>query len=401
MRDLAHRYIEVCALDVNRERRDLWRRHNALQPTRPLIYVRAYAWQELPECRREVVDPFLARYEEWFRSMLYRATLDDDTVFEPWVVMSAVTIMPEGGPWGLAHRWVSSDTQRGAKRWEPPIQNESDAARLAAPRHCIDEQATSERHARLTDAIGDIIPVTVDRSPAYRSWNGDISTQLAFLRGIEQMMLDMVDRPDWLHGILSFMRDGILQTHEEAEVAGDWTLCAHENQALPYAQELPDPSPDGSPVTRDKLWYFCASQETTGVGPAMFEEFMLRYQIPVMAPFGLSAYGCCEDLTRKIDVLRRIPNLRRIAVAPVANVPECAEQIGTDYVISYRPNPSEMVSNGFDQDHVRRVLTRDLSACRGCHVDITLKDIETVEGDPERVPRWVKIVREVIDAVWE
>ena len=55
-----------------------------------------------------------------------------------------------------------------------------------------------------------------------------------------------------------------------------------------------------------------------------------------------------EDLTNKIDMLRTIPNLRRIAVSPFANVRRCAEQIGTDYVMSYRPSPADMVSYGFN-----------------------------------------------------
>jgi hypothetical protein len=85
----------------------------------------------------------------------------------------------------------------------------------------------------------------------------------------------------------------------------------------------------------------------------------------------------------KIDILRQIPNLRRIAVAPAANAARCAEQIGPDYVLSYRPSPTEMV-----------VIRKDLAACRGCHVDITLKDVETVQGDPDRVREWVRVVRE-------
>jgi len=126
---------------------------------------------------------------------------------------------------------------------------------------------------------------------------------------------------------------------------------------------------------------------------------MLQYQIPIMREFGLVAYGCCEDLTHKIDVLRQIPNLRRIAISPMADVARCAEQIGTDYVFSYRPSPADMVAYGFDPQRIREILTEDLLACSACHVDITLKDVETVERDPERIRRWVGLTREVIEQV--
>ena len=127
---------------------------------------------------------------------------------------------------------------------------------------------------------------------------------------------------------------------------------------------------------------------------------MFQYQRPIMEHFGLVHYGCCEDLTRKIDMLRRVPNLRRIAVSPFADAARCAEQIGSDYVLSYRPSPADMVSYGFDPERIRSILGRDLTACRGCHVDVTLKDVETVQGDSGRVRNWVGLTREVIDRVW-
>jgi len=166
---------------------------------------------------------------------------------------------------------------------------------------------------------------------------------------------------------------------------------------MPYAQELPDPSPSHQAVTRDQLWQFFAAQELTLVSPAMHDEFMLQYQLPIMERFGLISYGCCEDLTKKIDIVRQIPNLRRIAVAPVADVRRCAEQIGQDYVLSYRPNPSQMVCCGFDPQLIRKVIGEDLQAADGCHLDITLKDIQTVEYQPQRLRDWVKIVRSVAD----
>jgi len=397
LRDLAAKYMEICNTDAQDRRRKLWRRHNSLEPTRPLIYTRAFAWSEMPESRCSCKDPFFQAHENFFRHALFWDTLGDDSIFEPWVTVRAACVTPPEGVWGLPVRWIQSDDPRGARRMDPPIRDPEDARRMIEPHHVIDEEETQRNVCKLHDAIGDIITINVDRAPAYRAWNGDISTLLVQLRGLDTVMMDMVERPDWLHGLLAFMRDGILRTHEEAEKAGDWTLSAHENQAMPYAEELEDPVPNGPGVARDNLWHFCASQELTLVGPSMFDEFMLQYQIPIMEKFGLVAYGCCEDLTLKIDVLRKVPNLRRIAVAPAADVSKCAEQIGRDYVLSYRPSPSDMVGWGFDPDRVRRILRKDLQACRDCHVDITLKDVETVQGDPTRVRRWVEITRRVLE----
>ena len=399
LRDLAKHYLDVCHQDGMDERRALWRKQNSLHGDRPLIYARAFAWHEMPECQHLCEDPLYRDQENWFRHSLFWDTLQDDSIFEPWVSVDAAWVTPPEGVWGLPCNWVGDGIAGHSRTMDAPIKELADAARLVEPHHVIDEEETSRRADKLHDAIGDIIMLNVERATIYRDGYGDISYQLVRLRGIEQVMVDMMENPDWLHRLLTFMRDGILQAQAEAEQAGDWTLSAHENQAMSYAEELDDPAPNGPPVTRDKLWYFCASQETTLVGPGLFDEFMLQYQIPIMANFGLVGYGCCEDLTLKIDLLRQIPNLRRIAVSPMADVARCAEQIGTDYVISYRPSPSDMVGYDFAPGRIRRILRRDLTACRGCHVDITLKDVETVQNDPERVRRWVQIAREVIEGL--
>ncbi len=399
LQDLARRYLAICHEDVQRERRDLWRRHNSLRRTRPLIYVRAFAWDEMPERACLCEDPFYRQYEDFFRNRLFWHALNDDSIFEPWVTVDAVYSVSWDNLWGLPIRWIAGNDPRGSRRMDPPIVSPDDAKRLVAPHHVIDEEATARNASKLHDAIGSILPIDIDRAPICRAWSADISTHLARLRGIEQLMIDMLERPEWLHEVLAFMRDAILNVHEEADRAGDWRLSAHENQAMPYAEELGDPVANGTSVSRKDLWWFCASQETTLVGPELFDEFMLQYQRPIVERFGLLAYGCCEDLTLKIPLLKRIPNLRRIAVSPMADVARCAEQIGGEYILSYRPSPSDMVGYGFDEERIRRIMRRDLDACRacGCHVDITLKDVETVQGDPMRVRRWVEIARDLAD----
>lgn len=396
LRELGKQYMDVCANPVQAERRALWRKHNSLIKTRPLIYVRAFAWKEMPESQCVCEEPFLRSYEDFFRRHLFWDTLGDDSIFEPWVTVHATPMCSGWGLWGERN---FSTEPRGSFKVDYPIKELSDIEKLSLPWHEIDEAKTADEFQRLSDAIGDIVMVNIDRGPSYRMWTGDLSTDLGHLRGIEHMMMDMLDNPDWLHRLVGFMSEGVLKIHDEAEVAGDWGLCAHQNQAMPYAEELEDPAPNVNGVKRSQLWGYMAAQELTAVSPAMHDEFILQYQLPILQRFGLVAYGCCEDLTAKIDMLRQIPNLRRIAVSPFSDVAKCAEQIKQDYVLSYRPSPADMVSYGFDEDRVRSILRRDLEACRDSHVDITLKDVETVEGDPERVKNWVAVARSVIDEV--
>jgi hypothetical protein len=98
-------------------------------------------------------------------------------------------------------------------------------------------------------------------------------------------------------------------------------------------------------------------------------------------------------------VLRKIKNLRRIAVTPWADTRLCAEQIGKDYALSWRPNPSGAVSRGVDEDFVRGELRGvfDIFDANGCVFDIMLKDVETVSGDAGAIIKWCEIVRDEIN----
>ena len=398
LRELAERYRAVTADAIMTPRRDIWRRVNSLQPAPPAIYMRGgRVWREVMAGRELCCeDPGLRGVEYNLRLDIFRAQLGDDTIVEPWLTLRPVF---RHTGWGLDCKRVESPNGTG---WVTthPLTDLDDLGGLVQPVHAIDEAATAERVERLQAIIGDLVDIELDRAPWYRDFNADLTTILGHLRGIEQFMYDMYENPDGLHRLMAFLRDGVLAVHDAAEAAGDWGLASHTNQGMPYGGGLADPQPHQAPRQRRELWTFFAAQEFALVSPAMHDEFLLQYQLPIMRHFGLSAYGCCEDLTRKIDMLRQIPNLRRIAVAPAADVAACSEQIGTDYVMSVRPNPAEMVCCGFDEDRIRRIIREDLAICRGRHIDISLKDVDTCEGQVDRLGRWVQIVREEIDRNW-
>jgi hypothetical protein len=403
IRDVARRYAELVARDSNAERRSLWRRHNSLERVeRVPIHIRAFAWSEMPEATLQCTDAALRSAERHMRMALKRASFKDDTMFESWVPVRAAQVLPGEGSWGPGIRWTENRAEGGAGVHDAPLKSLEDIEKVIPAPHRIDEQRTSRRLNRVREAIGDIVTVVADRAPIYCCPAADISNDVAMLRGLEQILWDMYDHPEWLHRLLGIMRDGILENQRGAEAAGDWRLLNHDDQAVSYARELPDPSADESPVKRRQLWGRFAAQEFTSVGPAQWDEFMLRYQEPIMANFGLVTYGCCEEMSSRIPLLKRVPNLRRIAVTPVSDAAKCAELIGDQYVASYRPSPADMVSYKWDGQRVRKILKRDLAAFKAnnCIVDITLKDVETVENDPDRVAKWVQVARHVCEEVF-
>ncbi|MEI6972540.1 MAG: hypothetical protein WCL44_13610 [bacterium] len=402
VRALARQYAEIAAYPVQDERRRLWAAHNSLKRTRVPVLTQTGFWQKwafdhFGDARMQCQDPFLRDLERYFRLALFQFDLGDDTIQEPWFTVNAHQARGWRNIWGLSEDMKHPENFDGAYAYQPPLKEWSDMAKLSPPPHQIDEDATRHHADRVREVIGDLLEINVDRGPVCQGFMSDISTSLAGLRGLEQIMIDMYESPDELKRLLAFMRDGILANNDAAERAGDYSLTTQSTAGMTYTEDREPPRANSGARPRSQLWAFCAAQELAQVSPAMHEEFMFNYQLPIYEHFGMVAYGCCEDLTRKISFLRRMKSLRTIGVTPWADVAKCAEQIGTDYVFGWRPNPTDQVCADWDESRIRRILREGLEASRGCIVHIHLKDVENLRGDPTRLKRWVAIAREVVE----
>jgi hypothetical protein len=403
LRELAKQYIEVASSDGQRERRRLWLDHNSLRPTRVPVLATFGMWnvwcrEVFSDAAMACQDPFYRAHERTLRMNLFAAATGDDSVLEPWLTQHATKVRGWSSVWGVEDKH-SERVEGGSWQFRPAVATWDDVAKLSPPPHQVDEPATARDADRLREAVGDILPVHVERGPVCQGFLSDLSYSVTQLRGLEQLMIDMYESPKELHALMAFLRDGVLANQTAAEAAGDLSPNSSNNQCHPYADATLKPTPNVYRCKRSQLWSYMAAQEFELISPAQHEEFLLQYQLPIMARWGLAAYGCCENLTRKIDMLRQVPNLRIIAVTPRADVRQCAEQIGSDYVMSWRPNPADMICCQFDEALIRRIIRSGLDASRGCRVHIHLKDIETVQGQPDRLERWVRIVREVADDV--
>ena len=87
---------------------------------------------------------------------------------------------------------MRADEARGAYKYDYAIKELDDVRKLRKPWHEIDVEQTQTRVRRLEDAIGDILTVDCDKSPY--NYSIALTNDLGRLRGIEHLMLDMVDQ---------------------------------------------------------------------------------------------------------------------------------------------------------------------------------------------------------------
>ena len=395
LRGLAARVAELAALPEQKDKRDLWYRHNALKATRPVIFCDPEGgWQEI--IREEDLVCEGARARQWeFRlrqEVFWGESMGDDRVIEPYWDVGW-----EGsrGDWGVKEIRDESSVEKGAYRIVASLPSYGDLDKLHAPRITVDREATQRKLNEAREIFDGLIEV---RHRGGWWWSLGMTWQVIKLRGIQQYMLDMYDEAENLHRLMSIMRDGtmaMLDTLEQENLLSlnnDGTYVG--SGGFGYTDELPQEDFDGERVRLVDMWGFCESQETVGVSPEQFEEFVFQYQLPIMQRFGLNCYGCCEPVDKRWRVVRKFPRLRRISCSAWVNTADMAEQLQERYIYSMKPNPSDLAVPKMDAERVRADLREAFRQTRGCRVECIMKDCHTIGNNPDNVIQWSRIARE-------
>ena len=395
LRELAKRVREIAALPVMEERRRLWKAHNSLRPARPMVLIFPEgSWRELiPEqslrCRgEEARDAEL----ELRRRIYYHEHFTDDTVIEPsWIVKKRIS----STGWGLEPRRRPSPETLGAWAFDPVIRSERDLDRLRVPEIDVDEAATARDLEAAEELFGDILDVRL-KGVDHVSFH--LMSEYTNLRGLEQVMWDMADNPAMLHRAMRFLTDGHRAITERYGELNLFSLnndnTYHSSGGVGYTDELPAPGFDPHRVRPRDLWASAEAQQMALISPEMHEEFVLSYERELLEPFALNGYGCCEDLSHKIDRVLTIPGIRRISISPFADVDRSAERLGRRAIFSWKPQPAHLVGS-FDEEGIRAYIAHTIRVARGCVLEMILKDTHTCEHRPERFDRWSALASEL------
>jgi hypothetical protein len=287
-----------------------------------------------------------------------------------------------------------------SRRWDPPVKDiHRDFEKLRPRTYSVDRDAALAWKAHLEEVFDGVLPVRM-RGGFY--WTTGLTGIAIDLIGLENLMVYMCAEPEGLHRLMAFLQADTLafvQWLEKEELLS----LNNENDgigsgSIGFTHALPQPDwKPGSPVRLQDLWVLSESQETVLCGPDQCEEFVLQYYRPIVAKFGRCYYGCCEPVHDRWQHVKKLPNLKRVSISPWCDQAFMAEALGRDYVFSRKPNPTLVSTSDFDEDLIRRDLRETLRVTKDCNVEIILKDVHTLSGEPDRMPRWVQLAREVIE----
>lgn len=219
------------------------------------------------------------------------------------------------------------------------------------------------------------------------------------IRGLENLMLDMLVYPDWVHRMMDFLSTSVHRRLDFLE--GNGLLALNTGGAyvgsggFGWTSQLPGPDFDPGKVRTRDMWGFAESQETVGIDPEAFREFIFPYQKAILERFGLNCYGCCEPMDPRWHIVQEIPRLRRVSVSPWASIPKMTDFLADRYIFSMKPSPTPLSFPTLDEASVRKKLREDLKSTRDCHVEVIMKDNHTLGKNPMNAVNWCRIAMEV------
>ena len=392
LRELAKEVAEIAAKPEQHAKLLHWQNHNMLEETLPLVFCDPEsAWYEIIPAKTLKCKTPLARIWEFkLRKELYwaRVLQDDRPILARFAIQTVFHLTSRG----LEHR-INGSGLGHAYRWDAPLTDTELLDALVPQRLVIDKEKTNELLTLAKEIFGGILSVCEE---GVFWWSFGLTSDVIYLRGLEQMMVDIYDNPAFLHKLMSFLCDEAQQKLTFLEEGGYLTpnvgIDFIGTGGYGFTQDLPQ---EGMNLKLMDLWGYSESQETVGISPNAFEEFIFPYQNSILKRFGLNIYGCCEPLERRWNTVSQIDRLRRVTVSPWSDVNIAAQQLGKKYVYVRKVNPSYMALPDLQVEPAREQLRETFKATKanGCPAEVLLRDVITLGGNPNNAVEWVKLAR--------
>lgn len=387
LRRLGERVMTLSTRQIEAEKKMLWTRVNTLQPSRPLILCDPeFSWREIiPDSSLECTHSLARHWEHRLRKELFWGEkMGDDRVVESRFKVG----------WVYRRTFWGPDTSSVNPR--PSLTDLNDLSGLQFQTITVDRDATTEIVHLAREVFDRVLPVKL-REQWY--WSLGLTRELIKMRGFEQFQRDIRDNPQGVHNLMAFLRDGTLDLITFLENAGLYSLNNEGDYigsgGFGWTTQLPAKDYQGTARAKD-LWSLFESQDTQDLAPELFDEFILQYQKPVIERFGLVCYGCCEPMSARWEHLKNIPNIRRVSVSRADERAAMAERLKDKYVYSCRPDPGVLSADTFNEDAARKDIRDILEKAKGCHLELIMKDHDTIQQDPSRAIAWCKLAKEEI-----
>ena len=403
LRKLAEKKAEIATLPVHKEKANLWTKMNDLKQERPMVWINEICWNEMnvDDELTCICEHSWARQQELLlRQEIYQWNhLPADMVINEFITCP---LAMHSTDFGVVEDVdiVKTDDENNivSRHFNRLILEPEDIEKIQMPVITHNAEATAIRFETMQQVYGDIIPVKKEGQTHiwFTPWD-----YLVRWWGISEAMMDLIMRPDMVNDAVSRMVDSWMS---ELDQFVDQNLLSLDNNntrvgsgGYGYTSELPGENFDPDYVKPINMWGCSNAQIFSEVSPAMHWEFAIEHDMRWLERFGMTYYGCCEPLHNKMDILKRISNLRKFSVSAWADIPKIVNNGGDEYVLSIKPSPAIFAGNEWHPDAARKEIEKQLEETKGCNVELIMKDISTVGNKPEHLWEWSQIAIDCVE----
>lgn len=403
LRALASEIAAIAALPVHKEKARLWTALNDMKPVRPMVWINEIPWHEMnvnDELTLQTANPWARELEQRFRRTLYQwRHMPADMIVNDYLECPlAIHSTDFGIVEDVDIVKIDERSDIYSRRFNIQIREPEDIDKIKMPRVTHYEKTTAVVYETMTGLFKDIMPVKkVGQTHIwFTPWD-----YLIRWWGIQEMMIDLMMRPDMVNAFVERMVDAWIVELEQFVQLNVLSLDNNNTRigsgGYGYISDLPGKDYQPGCVKPGNMWGCSNAQIFSQISAEMHWEFALKHELRWLEKWGVTYYGCCEPLDNKLANMKKIPNLRKISVSPWANLETIIRDAGDKYVLSVKPSPAIFAGDNWDHDRARSVLEGILNETRGtCQTELIMKDISTVGYHPERLWEWEKIAMEVV-----
>ncbi|MBO7503816.1 MAG: hypothetical protein J6U38_05555 [Clostridia bacterium] len=399
LRTLAEKYMGYALSDKNAESRTLWRSLNNGIMRKPMVAIDQMPWNELDvdgSLVCTVADPYFRRIEWTLRSEIYKwEHLRVDMVLNPYILLPRPIGNTGYGLRPVHEALAVTDAANDvvSQRFVNQIREPEDVEKIKTPVITVDRDAEARIRAESERVFEGIAPVKMQGMIMHLGfWDW-----IAQWMGAENCYIELMDRPEMMHAVMEKLTAATLSVIDQINSLGLYDINSNMcHCSYTFSDSLPSKECDpDNPATGDG-WAFGMAQIFTSVSPKTTEEFEVRYMSRIFGRFGAIYYGCCDRLDDRLDIITKMPNIRKISCSPWSDRERFAANLPQKYVMSNKPSPAFLAHPSFDEEAVRADLRRTIAAAKsnGLRLEMLLKDISTVKYEPERLWRWAEIAEE-------
>lgn len=396
LRELAKKQLDYAKRPIMREREALWYAHNDLKPSRPMIFIESDTfWDDMKPKARCTSALGQEMESQMLKEIAQAELIDDDKIINDFY---EVCFFAETEKFGVEQRKTRASEGVGF-HIEPVLEDlEEDLDKLSDTVFTYDKEDIEAKCNAIREAIGDILPIKVVN--ACNRWDMSVPQCVVELMGMENMFVSMISTPDEFHQLMNFVTEDRIRMLRWAEEQNCLFLNGGNDYMgsgnICFSNDIPGPDFTGK-VTSRHIWGHENSQETVGVSPAMFKEFILPYMKRIADEFAMIYYGCCEPVSDFWEGgIEEIKNIRKISISPWCNEEFMAERLaGSKTIYSRKPSPNFLgIQKEFDEDAFRSYIRKTAQLTKNCQTEYIFRDIYTLNGNIEKVKKAVEIVRQ-------